>query len=75
MSLDSGADLERPFAVAARALLSNSAMPNAPDEEERISRKVVVEHQTTSSQNTVAIIIIVVIALALVAWILMHLHH
>jgi len=47
-----------------------------PDDE--VHKKVVYERVSTSGtsrQNLAAIIIIAVIALALIAWILMHLHH
>ena len=51
--------------------------PNdVPDEEVR--KKVVYEHVTTSGtskQNVIVIVILVVIALGLVGWILMHVHH
>jgi hypothetical protein len=47
-----------------------------PDDEVR--RRVVYEHVSTSGttkQNLVVIIVIAVIALALIGWILMHVHH
>ena len=59
-------------------LLSLSTMPEPneqPDDE--IRKKVVYEHVSTSGsskQNLIVIVVLLVIALALVGWILMHLH-
>jgi len=49
-----------------------------PDDDERVSRKVVYEHTATSGSShstMITIIVIVFIALALVGYILMHMHH
>lgn len=58
-------------------LLSSMPDPNdQPDEEVR--KKVIYEHVTTSGtskQNVIVIVILVVIALGLVGWILIHMHH
>ena len=58
-------------------LLSSMPDPNdQPDEEVR--KKVIYEHLTTSGtskQNVIVIVVLIVIALGLVGWILMHLHH
>ena len=48
-----------------------------PDDDERVSRKVVYEHSATSGSShstAITIIVIVVIALALIGYILMHVH-
>jgi hypothetical protein len=50
-------------------------MTNLPDDDERVSKRVVYEHSTSAKSNTGAIIAIVVIALALVIFIVMNLHH
>ncbi|HJT16587.1 MAG TPA: hypothetical protein VJ853_04340 [Thermoanaerobaculia bacterium] len=54
-------------------------MPDLNDRpEEEVRRKVEYERVSTSGtsrQAVVTIVIIAVIALALIAWILMHLHH
>ena len=54
-------------------------MPDPNDQpDDEVRKKVVYEHVSTSGtsrQNVVTIVIIVVIALALVGWIFMHLHH
>ncbi len=50
--------------------------PNEPDDEVR--KKVVYEHVSTSGttkQNIIVLVVLLVIALALIGWILMHLHH
>jgi len=49
-------------------------MPELPEDDERISKKVVYEHSTSSRMNPGIIIAIVVIALALVVFIMMHVH-
>jgi hypothetical protein len=51
------------------------AEPNEPDDQVR--KKVIYEHVTTSGSqrtNLVVIIVLVVIALALIGYILMHMH-
>jgi hypothetical protein len=48
-----------------------------PDDDERVSRKVVYEHSASSGSShsaTVTIIVIVVLALILIGYILMHVH-
>jgi Tfp pilus assembly protein PilV len=48
------------------------------DDDEFVSRKVIVEHSAssgTSRETIVAIVVIVVIALALIGYIVMHIHH
>jgi uncharacterized protein HemX len=54
-------------------------MPNPNDQpEDEVSRKVVYEHVSTSGtskQNVIVIVVLLVIALGLVGWILMHMHH
>jgi uncharacterized protein HemX len=57
-------------------LLSMPDPNDLPDEEVR--KKVVYEHVSTSGttkQNVVVIVVLIVLALALVGWILMHMHH
>jgi hypothetical protein len=60
-------------------LLQLSRMPNPNDQpEDEVSRKVVYEHVSTSGtskQNVIVIVVLLVIALGLVGWILMHMHH
>jgi hypothetical protein len=60
-------------------LLPNPSMSTLPPEDdERVSRKVVYEHTETSGSShsaLITIIVIVVLALALVGYILMHVHH
>ena len=60
-------------------MLSLSGMPDPNDRpDDEVRRKVVYEHVSTSGttrQNIIVIVIIAVVALALIAWILMHLHH
>ena len=60
-------------------LLLLSSMPNPNDQpEDEVSRKVVYEHVSTSGtskQNIIIIVVLLVIALGLVGWILMHMHH
>ena len=46
--------------------------------DDQVSKKVIYEHVSTSGttkQNLVVIVVLVVIALVLVGWILMHMHH
>jgi len=54
-------------------------MPDPNDQpEDEVSRKVVYEHVSTSGtskQNVIVIVVLLVIALGLVGWILMHMHH
>ena len=59
-------------------MLSLFAMPDPDLPDDEVRKKVVYEHVSTSGtsrQNVATIVIIAVIALGLVAWILMHLHH
>lgn len=60
-------------------MLLLSSMPNPNDQpEDEVSRKVVYEHVSTSGtskQNIIIIVVLLVIALGLVGWILMHMHH
>ena len=60
-------------------LLLMLSMPDPNDQpEDEVSRKVVYEHVSTSGtskQNVIVIVVLLVIALALVGWILMHMHH
>lgn len=60
-------------------LLQLSSMPDPNDQpEDEVRKKVVYEHVTTSGtskQNIIIIVILLVIALGLVGWILMHMHH
>ena len=55
------------------------SMPDPNDKpEDEVSRKVVYEHVSTSGtskQNIIIIVVLLVIALGLVGWILMHMHH
>jgi len=59
-------------------LLPNPSMSTLPPEDdERVSRKVVYEHSATSGSShsaAITIIVIVVIALVLIGYILMHVH-
>jgi hypothetical protein len=59
-------------------LLPNPSMSQLPpDDDERVSRKVVYEHSASSGSShsaTVTIIVIVVLALILIGYILMHVH-
>jgi hypothetical protein len=50
-------------------------MSNVPDDEERVSKKVIVEHSTSAGTNTGAIIAIIVIALIIIGFIVMQLNH
>jgi flagellar basal body-associated protein FliL len=54
-------------------------MPDPNDQpEDEVRRKVIYEHVSTSGtskQNIIIIVVLLVIALALVGWILMHMHH
>jgi hypothetical protein len=48
-----------------------------PDDDERVSRKVVYEHTESSGSShsaAITIIVIVVLALVLIGYILMHMH-
>jgi hypothetical protein len=48
-----------------------------PDDDERVSRKVVYEHSASSGSShsaTITIVVIVVLALILIGYILMHVH-
>jgi len=60
-------------------LLLLLSMPDPNDQpEDEVRRKVVYEHVSTSGtskQNVIVIVVLLVIALALVGWILMHMHH
>jgi hypothetical protein len=59
----------------APSLLRSPAMTEQPPEdEERISKRVVYEHQTSSRQNLGAIIAISLIAIATLVFIFMHMH-
>jgi hypothetical protein len=52
-------------------------MPEPNDDDEYVSRKVIVEHSASSGssrQTLIAVIVIAVIALALVGYIVMHIH-
>jgi uncharacterized protein HemX len=53
-------------------------MPEPNDQpDDQVSKKVTYEHVSTSGttkQNVIVIVVLVVIALALVGWILMHMH-
>jgi hypothetical protein len=66
--------LNRPVRQLAPPLLHPPGMPE-PEDDERISKKVVYEHSTSSRMNPGIIIAIVVIAVALVVFILTHMHH
>lgn len=46
-----------------------------PEDEERISKRVVYEHQTSARQNRGAMIAITLIAIATIVFIFMQLHH
>ena len=54
-------------------------MPDPNDQpDDEVRKKVVYEHVSTSGttkQNIVVIVVLVVLALGLVGWILMHMHH
>jgi hypothetical protein len=54
-------------------------MPEPNDQpDDQVRRKVVYEHVSTSGttrQNVVVIVVLLVIALGLIGWILMHVHH
>jgi hypothetical protein len=60
-------------------LLQLLRMPDPNDQpEDEVSRKVIYEHVSTSGtskQNIIIIVVLLVIALGLVGWILMHMHH
>jgi len=64
--------------VALRLLLLTS-MPEPNDQpDDEVRRKVIYEHVSTSGtskQNIIVIVVLLVIALGLVGWILMHMHH
>jgi hypothetical protein len=52
-------------------------MPEPTEPEEQVSKKVTYEHTASSGtwkQNLVVIIVLVVIALALIGYILLHMH-
>jgi hypothetical protein len=55
--------------------------PPIPDDDERVSRKVIYEHTASSGNSrysgvTIAVIaVIAVLAVILIAYILMHMHH
>ena len=59
-------------------LLPNPSMSTLPPEDdERVSRKVVYEHTESSGSShsaAITIIVIVVLALVLIGYILMHMH-
>ena len=59
-------------------LLPIRTMPEPNEPDDQVRRKVIYEHVSTSGtsrQNVVVIVVLVVIALALIGWILMHMHH
>ena len=60
-------------------MLLRLSMPDPNDQpDDEVRRKVVYEHVSTSGttkQNIIVMVVLVVIALALVGWILMHMHH
>jgi hypothetical protein len=60
-------------------LLSLLSMPDSNDRpDDEVHKKVVYERVSTSGttkQNVIILVVIAVIALGLIAWILMHLHH
>ena len=62
-----------------RHLLLLSSMPDPNDRpDDEVRRKVVYEHVSTSGttkQNVVVIVVLIVLALGLVGWILLHIHH
>ena len=64
--------------MALRLLLLTS-MPEPNDQpDDEVRRKVIYEHVSTSGtskQNIIVIVVLLVIALGLVGWILMHMHH
>ncbi|MCU1244754.1 MAG: hypothetical protein JWN02_664 [Acidobacteria bacterium] len=66
--------LNRPARLLAPPLLHRPGMPELPEDDERISKRVVYEHSTSSRMNPGIIIAIVVIAVALVVFILTHMH-
>jgi hypothetical protein len=52
-------------------------MPETDKPEEEVRKKVIYEHVSTSGtsrQNVIVIVVLLVIALALIGWILTHLH-
>lgn len=55
-------------------LLAPLRMVQEPEDEERVSKRVVYEHTTSSGNNLPAIIIAALLALGLVVYIVMHLH-
>ncbi len=50
-------------------------MPEPNEPEEEVTKRVVYEHVSTSRQNAAVIIILIVIAVALIGYIVMHIHH
>jgi hypothetical protein len=63
--------------VALHLLPTPSMSTLPPEDDERVSRKVVYEHSATSGSShsaMITIIVIVILALALVGYILMHVH-
>lgn len=60
-------------------MLKLSSMPDPNDRpDDEVRRKVVYEHVSTSGttkQNVIVIVVLIVLALGLVGWILMHMHH
>ena len=64
--------------MALRLLLLTS-MPEPNDQpDDEVRRKVIYEHVSTSGtskQNVIVIVVLLVLALGLVGWILMHMHH
>ena len=65
----------RNSARGTRIAPSASMSIQPPEEDERISKRVVYEHETSSRQNKGAIIAITLIALATIVFIVMQLHH
>jgi hypothetical protein len=58
-------------------LLPTSSMAEPTEPEEQVTKKVTYEHTASSGtwkQNLVVIIVLVVIALALIGYIVMHMH-
>ena len=62
-----------------RLLLPLPSMPDPNDRpDDEVRRKVVYEHVSTSGttkQNVIVMVVLIVLALGLVGWILMHMHH
>jgi hypothetical protein len=55
-------------------LLAHLSMAEEPEEDERVSKRVVYEHTTSSRNNAPALIVGALLALALIVYIVMHLH-